>query len=70
MTLGPRKIASISQRILAASLPGGLMSYGPGLADMWRRTARVVGKVLTPALAAHRSATADAEAAEDAGARS
>jgi len=25
---------------------GGLMSYGPGLAEMWRQTARVVGKVL------------------------
>jgi putative tryptophan/tyrosine transport system substrate-binding protein len=25
---------------------GGLMSYGPSLADMWRQTARVVGKIL------------------------
>jgi len=28
---------------------GGLMSYGPGLAEMWRQTARVVGKVLNGA---------------------
>jgi putative ABC transport system substrate-binding protein len=32
--------------VLASLAPGGLVSYGPGLAAMWRQTAAIIARVL------------------------